>query len=216
MKKKLLLIVLVFSFVLLSTGFEKKESFDLQSLYDYQKEYKTSEVAVCSVNRTKTYMDYRAITNTASLQYKYIANHMTVDENTGFLYDEDGFIGVALGKYFGPIGTRYYFTLETGVVLPLVKIEAKAIGDTDPGNCYNPADGSVIEFVIDRHYAMDYFGNSSNGLVLNGNYNNYSLFQGRIAKIELVLDEKNEDYVTYKTLDKLELPEDVFRYASGY
>lgn len=213
MKKLLLLLI----FALLLCGFKDVEvEFSLDDLKEYQKEYVSEEVDVCSTNKTKTYMDYRAITDTSSTQYKYIRDNMVLDEQTGFLVDEDGFIGVALGSYYGVIGDRYYFTLDSGVVLPLVKVEEKADGDTN-GGCYHYSDGSVIEFVIDKDAASEYFGSYSNGLVLSGNYNNYSLFNGEIAKVEKVADEKKEDYVTY--VEKEEVPfnnDDIFDYASGY
>lgn len=215
LKMKKLLLLLIFG--LLLCGFKDVEvEFSLDDLKEYQKEYVSEEVDVCSTNKTKTYMDYRAITDTSSTQYKYIRDNMVLDEQTGFLVDEDGFIGVALGSYYGVIGDRYYFTLDSGVVLPLVKIEEKADGDTN-GGCYHYSDGSVIEFVIDKDVASEYFGSYSNGLVLSGNYNNYSLFKGEIAKVEKVADEKKEDYVTY--VEKEEVPfnnDDIFDYASGY
>lgn len=204
-------------FVFMSTGFADIEpELDLNELKEYQKEYESEEIGVCSVNKTKTYMDYRAITATGSRQYKYIQEYMVVDEETGFLVDEDGFIGVALGSYYGVIGDRFYFTLDSGVILPLVKIEEKADVDTD-GGCYHYSDGSVIEFVIDKHLASEYFGRYGNGLVLSGNYNNYELFKGEIAGVEKVLDEKREDYVTFVTQeDESFVNTDIFEYASGY
>ncbi len=196
---------------------EEADIFDINSLYDYQKAFKSEEVIPCSCNKTKTYMDYRMITSTSSTQYKYIHNYMTVDEETGFLYDDDGFIGVALGSYYGIIGDRYYFTLDSGVVLPLVKVEEKADGDTDSSGCYHTGDGSVIEFVIDKQAAEAYFGRYGNGLVLSGNYNNYDLFKGEIVKVEKVLDEPNPDYVVYVRDDVIDFDNyDIFNYASGY
>ena len=190
--------------------------FDLDDLYDYQKQYKAEEMYVCSDNTAKTYMDYRMTTVVSSRQYQFIHNCLTVDKNTGFLYDSEGFIAVALGSYFGAIGERYYFTLESGVVLPVVKTDEKADIDTDSTGCYHSIDGSVIEFVIDDDYAKAYFNSLSNGLVLDGNYNNYPLFNGAIAKVEKVLDEKNDKLVTYQVEANLSFNMDIFNYASGY
>ncbi len=190
--------------------------FDINALYDYQKEFKSEEISVCSTNTAKTYMDYRMTTLVSSRQYQFLNYECTVDKKTGFLYDKDGFIAVALGSYYGEIGDRFYFTLDSGIVLPLVKGEEKADEDTDYTGCYHTLDGSVIEFVIDDEYASDYFGTNSNGYVLDGNYNNYSLFNGSIAKVEKVLDEKVEKIVSYQI--DVETPKDVdiFNYASGY
>ena len=194
---------------------EKKE-FDIDDLYDYQKKFKTEELDVCSSNTAKTYMDYRMTTVVASRQYQFLNYECTVDKKTGFLYDEEGFIAVALGSYYGVIGDRFYFTLDSGIVLPLVKGEEKADEDTDYSGCYHTIDGSVVEFVIDDDYAASYFGTNSNGYVLDGNYNNYSLFSGSIVKVEKVLDEKADRYVTYHVEADQPKSTDIFNYASGY
>ena len=143
---------------------------------------------------------------------------MKIDEATGFLVDEDGFIGVALGSYYGVIGDRYYITLESGVVLPVVKVEEKADGDTI-GGCSHSSDGSVIEFVIDTDYAAssDLFNRTGNGLINFGNYNNYDLFRGEIAKVEKVKDELNPNYVEFVTNESINInSRNIFNYASGY
>ena len=102
MKKCLLVLLLV----LLMSGFgysdnykeEAQFNFSIEEFYDYQKAFKSKEIASCAYNRTKTYMDYRSTTATTSKQYIFIHENMTVDEKTGFIYDKDGFIGVALGS----------------------------------------------------------------------------------------------------------------------
>ncbi|MBQ2510209.1 MAG: hypothetical protein II529_05250 [Erysipelotrichaceae bacterium] len=220
MKKILMCALLVFTMVTVC-GFtffddENEDGFDINDLYDYQKEYKTEELSVCSLNTAKTYMDYRMTTLVSSRQYQFLNYECTVDKETGFLYDEEGFIAVALGSYYGEIGDRYYFTLDSGIVLPLVKGEEKDDGDTDSTNCFQKWDGSVIEFVISDEYAASYFGANGNGYVLNGNYNNYSLFEGSFVKVEKVLDEKSEDIVSYSVETDIPTNVDIFNYASGY
>lgn len=145
--------------------------------------YEKEDFYVCSSSDVKTYMEYSMITDPTSDQYWFIRENMTVDEKTGLLYDEDGFIGVALGSKFGGIGEKYLFYLENGQVLPLIKIEEKADEDCIDG-CYQKYDKSVIEFVIDVDYAGNYFGRALNGFVLQGNFNNSKLFKGEITKIE--------------------------------
>ena len=126
--KKIIKVLFVLIIMMLFCGFtyvddstDEESTLNIDDFYDYQKEYKSEEIGVCASGTTKTYMDYRATTARNSRQYQFMHNEMTVDENTGFLYDEDGFIGAALGSYYGEIGDRFYFTLETGVVLPIVK-----------------------------------------------------------------------------------------------
>ena len=142
------------------------------------------EIEVCSTSASKTYMDYEKITAKSSKQYKYIEAYMEVNEQ-GLLVDEDGYIGVALGSYFGDIGTKYQITLSTGIVLDVVKVEAKSDRHTNNG-CEQMYDKSVIEFVIDESIAEDYFGRSKNGYILNGNFNNNKMFKGNIVAIKEV------------------------------
>ena len=220
--RKTICIIAVILMAIMMSGFsyfheeENSYVFDLDELYDYQKAYCSEELNVCSSNTAKTYMDYRMTTVVSSRQYQFIHNKLTVDKKTGFLYDNEGFIAVALGSFYGEIGDRYYFTLESGIVLPLVKAEEKADVDTDWSGCYHTSDGSVIEFVIDADIAKSYFSTYSNGLVLDGNYNNYSLFSGSFVKVEKVLDEKLIKPVTYKIDDSFPFSIDIFNYASGY
>lgn len=192
MRKKVVLFLVLF---ILLSGFDTS-FFSIDNLEHYNKAYKTEELISCSNSSTKTYMDYRAITNTTSKQYKYIQQYMEVHDS-GLLIDKDGFIGVALGSYYGNIGDRFYFTLDTGVVLPVVKIDAKADIHTDNLGCQHSDDSSVLEFVIDFDKALNFFGRLSNQYVLNGNFNNYETFKGKIVKVEKVLDEKVESAVTF-------------------
>lgn len=150
-----------------------------------QNAVKTTELKVCSNSQSKTYMSYKTITNTGSTQYKFIKANMIVNEK-GLLVDKDGYIGIALGSYFGKIGRRYIITLDTGIVLKVVKVEAKADNHTING-CYQKWDKSVIEFVIDTKKAGEYYGVGSNGYIANGNFNNIPEFKGKIIKIEEVL-----------------------------
>lgn len=223
MKKVILRLLTLLMVLVMSTGFtdfkqvqSNEHIFDIEDLYDYQKQFKTEEVELCASTTAKTYMDYRMTTVVSSRQYQFIRNELTIDEETGFLYDKDGFIAVALGSYFGEIGDRFYFTLESGIVLPLVKAEEKADKDTDDTGCYHLIDSSIIEFVIDGDCAREFFWHNDNGLILNGNYNNYSLFKGELSKVEKVLDEKNENVVTFLVEPMLPSEVDIFNYASGY
>ena len=141
----------------------------------------SSELQVLNSTSVKTYMDYRAITSVNSNQYQYIYNsgEIYVAED-GFLRTYDGYIGVALGSYFGNIGDKYVFTLDTGIELRLVKVEEKADKDTDSYG-YTADDGSVIEFVIDAGKMRN--KKYENGYIYGGNFNNCPDFNGKIVKI---------------------------------
>ncbi len=219
MKKWFSILLIVFLVIGLSAFKDEEEEkpFDVDTLTDYQKEFVGVDAGVCALGRSKTYMDYRAVTARDSIQYWFIRERMTVDEETGFLYDEDGFIGVALGSYYGVIGDRYYFTLDTGVILPVVKIDEKADVDTDASGCYHVEDGSVIEFVIDKNVANEYYGYYGNGLVLSGNFSNYELYRGSIVAVEKVTGERKDDYVTFEENEDISFDNtDIFDTSSGY
>lgn len=151
---------------------------------------KTVEVAIeepdeynwlspCSTSSSKTYMDYRKITNKTSKQYKYIKKHMKPKD--GLLYDKDENIGVALGSWWGDIGSKWTIELDTGVILNVVKVDEKADKHVNNG-CEHKKDKSVIEFVIDvRSTPKSWNGN--NGYVLNGNFNNHKNFNGSIKRV---------------------------------
>ncbi len=145
---------------------------------------KAVKVDVCNHSSTKTYMDYRAITNKKSKQYQFIQANMTADER-GYLIDNEGYIGVALGSYFGNIGTRYIFKLSSGTELKVAKVEVKDDDHTNNG-CEQKWDGSVIEFVIDTQKAKNYYGIASNGYINSGNFN--KVFNGKIIEIEKVVN----------------------------
>lgn len=138
----------------------------------------------CSTSSVKTYMDYRAITLTSSAQYQYIQNHMTIKD--GLLYSEDGYIGVALGSWWGDIGDKWVIELDTGITLKVVKVDEKADRHVNDG-CEHKKDHSVIEFVIDTHsIPSEWWG--GNGYVFNGNFNNSNLFKGNINKVKRPLN----------------------------
>lgn len=144
------------------------------------------EMDVLSNSSAKSYMSVHTITNTASRQYEYIhySGEITIDSR-GFLRDAEGYYGVALGSYFGDIGTRYIFTLDTGVQIPVVKVEEKSDAHTIDGY-YHAKDGSVIEFVVEPGAEYMKQNVASNGLVFSGNFNNSPEFAGNILKIEKI------------------------------
>lgn len=133
---------------------------------------------VCSSSTAKSYMDWTK-TSATSRQGKFMREHMTVKD--GLLYDNEGFIGVALGSYFGEVGDRFIFTLSTGIILYLIKVEEKSDWHTVDG-CKHTQDGSVIEFVID--IPTNKFPYFSNQYIANGNYNNLEQFKGSIVSVK--------------------------------
>ncbi len=185
MFKKINLILVVLSMFVLLSGFSI-DDFSIENLDEYVKEFESEEIDACSTSATKTYMSYKSITSKNSKQYKYIENNMSVDEETGLLIDENGFVGVALGSYYGEIGSKFYITLDTDIVIPVVKVDAKSDAHTVNG-CSQSVDGSVIEFVIDKQIAGEFFGvRGANSLVSGGNLNNDDRLRGKINTVEKV------------------------------
>lgn len=148
-------------------------------------EYKYTPVTMLYQTSAKTYMDYRAITNTASAQYKLIhSDAITICED-GFLRDADGFIGVAMGSKFGPIGSRYVCHLDNDKEIKVIKIEAKADQHSISGFCgYTAYD--IIEFVIDTKTTWMQQNKWGNGYIFSGNFNNCDMFKGKIVSIDKV------------------------------
>lgn len=158
--------------------------FHLERLRNYTERYPSTSIGACSSSSVKPYEDYRMINDETSRQYQYIQNNMKVDWRTGLLVNQRGFIGAAMGYRFGDIGSEYYVELDTGITIPVVKIDEKAPVDA-PDGCSATGDTSVIEFVIDEDKAIRYFG-SGNGYACNGNFNNYEYLQGNIKDIRKV------------------------------
>lgn len=122
---------------------------------------KWKEISVCNASSVKTYMDYRMITSKTSKQYQLIHNSGQISvQNDGLLVSEDGFIGVALGSYWGEVGTKYKFILSSGQELKVIKVDEKDDRDTYYG-CVHKDDTSVIEFVIQSDSFLANYGTYS-------------------------------------------------------
>ena len=134
-------------------------------------------------------MDYRAITDRSSKQWKFLNESGEVEiEERGFITTCDGYYAVALGSYFGPVGQKYIFTLRDGDrihELRVVKAEAKADKDTRADGFACP-DGHVIEMVIDTSTAYMQERMEANGYICSGNLNKIEELRGEIIKIERV------------------------------
>lgn len=126
--------------------------------------YKT----VCSTSSFKSWMDYRAITSIGSAQFK-LQLKATTDPYYGFRMI-DGYIAVAMGSQYGPVGTKYIIEFEDGKVIQAI------IGDIKHLGCQSK-DGSMLEFIIDSK-SIPILQKTS------GNFN--SVFNGSISMIREV------------------------------
>lgn len=133
----------------------------------------------------KSWMSYKAVTNTKSDQYKFINTYGYADSDGFMRCAKDDDFGVeqdyyliALGSYYGTtIGTKYKITLDTGKFFYGVLGDCKADVHTNSTNQYVPMNGNVVEFIVDT-------------AILNskvkrlGSANCCEQLNGRITKIE--------------------------------
>ena len=133
----------------------------------------------------KTYMDYRSITDKSSNQYNLIHSDKIEICEDGFLRDEEGYIGVAMGSKFGDIGSRYICHLDNGKSIKVIKVEAKANRDTVNGFCGSTS-YDIIEFVIDTRAEWMRNNICGNDYIFCGNFNNYEEMNGTIISIDKV------------------------------
>ena len=164
----------------MNTIMARSESFTIIGKYDHQPQItlRSHLLKPCSESSVKSYMERSAITDETSEQHAFIEENM--EAVNGHWVDKEGYIGVALGSWFGEIGTRWIFELDSGIKLYTVKIEHKADIHTIDG-CQHSVDGSVIEFVIDSETNPYWIG--SNGYIVNGNFNNLEHFKESIISV---------------------------------
>ena len=119
-----------------------------------------------SSSTNKPYMSYRAITDTSSTQYQ-LMQRATTDTETGLMYI-DGYLCVALGSKYGPVGTKYLMTIG-GVDYKVIKVDAKQDRHTTNGEGWTAQNGSILEMVVNMSYLDNtamYMGDCN--CILNG------------------------------------------------
>lgn len=95
----------------------------------------------------KSYMDYHAITNTRSKQYKL--QQQCVNDSNG-LRTFDGYYTIAVGTGFGVgVGDYLDVKLSTGTLLHCVVGDIKQNAHTGSDNIQVAHNGNVIEFIVD-------------------------------------------------------------------
>ncbi|MCM1578415.1 MAG: hypothetical protein NC078_06425 [Ruminococcus sp.] len=98
----------------------------------------------------KTYMDYRAITNKRSAQYK-LQQQAYTDEQGLRRIDDD--VCVALGTgYASKCGERFEITLDSGNTFTAIVGDIKSDAHTDSTNRYvelSEGRGDMVEFIVD-------------------------------------------------------------------
>lgn len=135
----------------------------------------------------KTWMDYRAITNKSSAQYKLIHNWGWVD-GQGFMRVNgerdlgitDDYYMIALGSYYGSkMGTKYRFTTNTGNVFYGILSDAKAYPEVNSTNQYGLRNKDIVECLV-------YTPMLNKEVKMWGTANVYMPLNGSITKIERI------------------------------
>ena len=129
----------------------------------------------------KSYMSWKAITNTDSNQYKLQKSCWT-DKKGLRRYNQDYVI--ALGSYYADyIGERFTITLDTGKSFTAVVGDFKADKHTDDTNKYTPMENggkNVIEFIVDTS-ELDSTARKMGDI-------SYAGFKGNVESIERVVE----------------------------
>ena len=159
-----------------------KETSDIEDVKE--DEIETEEIWLKDTNGSyiKPYMDYNMITDKSSKQYKFIHRDDVEEDDRGFLMQDEEWYCVALGSYFGKIGSKYIITLDNGNEVKIVKSEAKSDKHTDEDN-YLSFNGHIVEFLINTDSRWMY----DNDIIYNGSLNAYDKLEGSIVSIEKVL-----------------------------
>lgn len=127
----------------------------------------------------KTFMDYRAITDTTSRQYKL---QQTAYTNEIGLRCYDNCYMVAMGTYYGDVGDRFQITFASGETITAIMGDIKDDKHTDTKHQHR--DGNIVEFIVDSKMLPEevwYHGDIS---YLD------NIFEGKVISIKkLVTDE---------------------------
>lgn len=123
----------------------------------------------------KSYMSYKAITNTASKQYKMQREAYT--DNNG-LRKIGEYYCVAMGTYYGNLGDKFYVETNQGNSWKVIISDIKSDAHTDSTHRYTISNGCMMEFIVDTG-ALPYSVKNS------GTVNGLG-FQGNIIKLEKI------------------------------
>lgn len=125
-------------------------------------------------------MDYQKVTNKTSKQYGYILLS-ELEEFSGLMTYQGRYM-VAMGSFYGALGTKYDVLLTNGEIIRVVVTERKDDKHTDEKNQYQKWDGSILEFVINKEVMSKQLGNH---IVRGGNvFNIIGGYPKRIWRVE--------------------------------
>lgn len=130
----------------------------------------------------KSYMDYRAVTDVNSKQYKLIRSNDVVVGLDGLLYYGE-YIGVALGSRYGSVGDRFVLTMDDGKKVKVIMLDVKSDKHTYD-RCHHISDSSLVEFVVDVNRISEAYPTAA----LMGDLNYIPKLSGNVIKIQKVLN----------------------------
>ena len=119
-----------------------------EKLESYENKQLSQPVYSASWGSVKSYMSYKAITNTRSKQYQ-LQQQAVTDPSTG-LRVIDGDYCVAIGSGWEcAVGDRILVTLQDSKTFNAIVADVKADAHTNSDNKTTTHDNSVVEFVVD-------------------------------------------------------------------
>ncbi len=125
------------------------------------------ELPLHNVSSQKLWMDYRAITDTASAQYTLLQNAYV--GNDGIMRIGD-YICVALGQKYGKVGDK--FIIEIGKKkVKCIFTDAKGNSETLNGEGWLDMYGNLLEILVDSNtisYDCKVMGDMNHAPALNG------------------------------------------------
>lgn len=119
-----------------------------EKLENYESKKQAKPVYNTSWGSMKSYMSYKAITNTRSKQYQ-LQRQAVTDPATG-IRTINGDYCVAIGSGWGcAVSDRILVTLQNGKTFNAIVADVKADAHTNSDNKTTTHDNSVVEFVVD-------------------------------------------------------------------
>lgn len=151
---------------------------------EVQIRYRTVSVPSHVDNSFKTYMDYRAITDTNSKQWKLQQNAYT---DASGLRKVDDYYCVALGSAFSSeIGAKFEITLQDGQTFKAILADQKSDRHTDATNKYRPLGNgkiNVVEFIVDSD-KLEPLARTMGDI----SYISNGIFEGEIKEIREIIE----------------------------
>lgn len=135
----------------------------------------------------KTYMDYRTITDTSSVQYDLQQDAYTDSMGIRRIGSD---VCVALGTgYADSCGERFEITLDSGNSFTAIVGDIKADTHTDPTNRYVElweGHGDMVEFIVDTAKLDD-------EIRIMGSVGEYEKYSGSVISIVKLNEDETED-----------------------